>query len=143
MTGGPLVVDYLVNALRSALTPNEHPHLGAYFRASVPLRLQAFVAGLVIPPVTKALLACEDLYDGLQAAETMANAKHREMEMDRLREQTVRIAQAILEGKPLPRRRRRQQHQPKASRGRPGERATYAPEEPASRILGIARGISR
>jgi hypothetical protein len=104
LAGGTVIVDYLARTLREVLEPGEEPSLGAYLRPSVPLRLQAFVAGFIIPPFEEALAFFEELHVRLRVAETLGNSEEVAVERDRARVDTVRFARAVLEGRRLPRR---------------------------------------
>jgi hypothetical protein len=107
LASGPLAVDHLVQTLQDVLVPGEAPSLLAYFRPDVPLRVQAFVASLVIPQCRETRQAWDDMHLRLQEAEALRDPDWREVERDRLRVETIRMAQAVLQGRPLPRRRRR------------------------------------
>ncbi len=104
LAGGPLVVDYLARLLREGLGPEEKPCLGAYLKPNVPLPVSAFVADFMIPPSKYGLEFFEELHIRLQLARTIGDVDRYTVERDRLRVETVRVAQAVLAGRPLPKR---------------------------------------
>ncbi len=140
---GPLVLEHLVKLLREALQPGERPQLIAYFRPAVPLRVQAFVAALITPPYVETHGTFRDLHEELQAAETMTNLEHRQMEMDRLRAKTVRLALAVLEDKPLPRKRRSKGSQATARQDGDAAETGKVNQNPAAGIQGLLDALKR
>jgi hypothetical protein len=104
MAGGTRIVDYVARTLREVLGPGEEPSLGAYLRPGVPLRLQAFVAITMIPLCSETEDAFHEFCLRERAARTIDDPERSAVERDRLRVETVRLARAIVEGRPLPKR---------------------------------------
>jgi hypothetical protein len=115
----------------------------AYFRPAVPLRVQAFVAAMITPPYAETHGTFRDLHEELQAAETMTNLEHRQRELDRLRAKTVRLALAVLEDKPLPRKSRPKRSQATALQDGDAAETGEVDQSPAAGIQDLLDALKR
>jgi len=104
LAAGPLFLDRLIDALHTALKPNEAPTLAVYLRhdAAVALDLQAFVASAVLPHFGPAGKAWERSTLLMREADASPDPDRRAFLRERAQKYFVCCARACLAGKPLP-----------------------------------------
>ena len=111
--GGVSVLDAVVGAFHSARRPGEPAALNVYLRADAGIdrRIQAMVAGTILPPYGSTGQAWMVSHAWLLEAAATADQDRRALLRERALDWLVRCARAYLAGKPLPRPRGRQ-HRP-------------------------------
>jgi len=111
--GGIPVLDAVVGAFHSARRPGEPAALNVYLRADAGIdrRIQAMVAGVILPPYGSTGQAWMVSHAWLLEAAAADDQDRRALLRERALDWLVRCARAYLAGKPLPRPRGRQ-HRP-------------------------------